>query len=626
MIIHQQIVHALVYFVVFGGALSTPAAQLQQIDGGKWRLENDRVRIEVEPSRGGRVSQFLDKAFPEPLIRDQKSQGLFTDHLAKQNWPGELWDRAYEAKAITTNGAEVALEVSTVIQGAFGGATQPQSQGLVLRKTYRLADGEQGVRVEYRIENPTPAPKQFALWVQNLQHLGADPKQNTTVRPIPGGLYRFKMPEQPFGEGWIRYFNSLAAWYAVLDPDSGQAVAYFQEWDFLESHYSAGPAYSIEWFMMPVSIPAGGVWSTASRMISRKVSTDLCAISPDLWAGASLNKRETAIRLTLGGDAATAGPVELEGTLYYRAASAGRFESLSLTHPLKLTIKAGENEIPLPAGCTLPIGLSVRLVGSGGATLALNEYLGGADFPRNEPLPGYPPVWKVAIPEKNPKLPRPDKLVFEAGAAGKALVAHGPLTLGMAVGPALKAGGFEISDAYTSTDFSERGLRGFPGSYEEIMARRLIVMNNIDHRLLRPSERRLLLDYLDAGGGLLVLGGTATTRLSAERNPFFSGAVTPASESVLTDVRIRPLLCASGLEAKLFPELSGCVFWSGPEPAGIASVDGKALVAIADVGKGRVVYCGLAGMGAAQPAGYWESPEWAALLKALAKQAVREER
>lgn len=614
------IVRALVPSAVFACALTAPAAQLQQTAGGKWRLENDRVQVEVDPARGGRVSQFRDQAFSEPLVRDAQNQGLFNDHLTKQNWPGELWNRAYEAKALNPNGPEVALEVSTVIQGAFGGATQPQSQGLVLRKTYRLADGEQGLRVEHRIENPTAVMKQFALWVQNLQHVGADPKQNTTMRPAIAGLYRFKMPDQPAGEGWIRYLDSLAAWYAVLDPESGQAVAYFQDWDFLESHYSAGPSYSMEWFMMPVSIPPGGAWSTASRMISRKVSADLCAISPELWVGASLNKPETAIRLTLGG-AAAAGPVEIEGTLYYRAATASRFESLSLAHPFKLALKTGENELPLPMGCVPPVGLSARIVG-GGATLALNEFLGGADHPRNEPLPGYAPVWKVPMPEKAPKLPRPDKLVFAAGAAGKALVAHGPMTLGMKVVSALEAGGFEAVNAYASTDFSERGIRGFPGSYEEIMARRLIVMNNTDYRLLRPSERRLLLDYLDAGGGLLLLGGTATTRRSAERNPFFSGAVAPASDAAGTDVTIRPVLRAPGLEAKLFPASAGGVFWSGPESSVIASVEGKAVIAAADVGKGRIVYCGLTGMGAVQPAGYWESPEWAALLKGLAKLAA----
>jgi hypothetical protein len=493
----------------------------------------------------------------------------------------------------------------------------------VLRKTYRLADGEQGLRVEHRIENPTSETKQFGLWVQNIQHVGADPKQNTTVRPVPAEMYRFKMPEQSFGEGWKRYLDSLAAWYAVLDPQSGQAIAYFQEWDFLESHYSAGPAYTMEWFMMPVSIPAGDSWSTASRMISRKVSSDLCAVSPELWAGASLTKRENAIRLTVGGSAA-AGTVEIEGTIFCRAATAGGFERLDVEHPFKLSGKAGENEIPLPTGVAPPIGLSARIVG-GGATLAVHEYLGGADHPRNEPLPGYPPVWKAPMPDKEPQLPRPKSLAFDAAAADRAVVVHGPMTLGMNVVGTLASGGVDVAQAYVSTDFSEIGLRGFPGSYEEIMARRLIVLNNIDFRLMRPVERRLLQDYLEAGGGLLLLGGTATTSMSAERNPFFGSAVVPASDAVGLDVGIRPSVRSSRIDAKLFPESAGCVFWDGPEAAVVATAAGRAIVAMADVGKGRVVYCGLTGMGAIQPADYWDSKEWATLLKTLANAALRKD-
>ncbi|MCF7837202.1 MAG: hypothetical protein K9N49_01085 [Candidatus Marinimicrobia bacterium] len=622
--LHAHKLGICVLAAVLLAALTGRAAELREMAAGKWLLSNGLVEVEIHPARGGRVSQFRDLAFPEPLIRNANSQGLFVDHLTEQNWPGELWERAYDAKALADVGVEVALEVTTEIKGEWDQSRQPRSRGVILRKIYRLADGERGLRVEHRIENPTDQGKQFALWVQNIQQLGADPRQNTTLRAAKSGVYRFKMPEQRHGEAWVRYRDSLAAWYTVMDPESGQAIAYFQDWDFLDSHYTAGSAYTIEWFMTPVSIQPGGSWTTHARMISRQVTSDLCAISPGLWAGASLSEDESAVQLTVG-DEAAAEPMTVEGTLFHRAPDAERFAGLNLAAPFTTTIQAGANEIALPKGVKPPLGFSATIK-AGENVLVVHEYLGGASFPDNEPLPGYPPIWQVEIPEKTPDLPRPDVLEFAADAGERVLIVHGSMTLGVSLADPLAVADLRVEHAYEMTEMKETGIRGFPASYDEIMQRRLMVMANVDHRLLRATDRLLLKDFVEAGGGLLVLGGTATTTLSAERNPQFPVAVAPASAMVTTRMPVRSgLKSVPELDTAWFPEMSGAIFWDAPANGILAAVNGQPLVVVAYVGEGRIVYCGLSAMGPIRPEGYWQSPAWGELVRTMVAIAVGKE-
>ncbi len=583
-------------------------------------MENDKVRIEIDPARGGRVSQFIDKAFPEPVIK-MHSQGLFVDHLTQQDWPGELWEKPYDVKIISNSGTEVALELSTVFDGKWKETIQPGSKGVLIKKTYRLADGECGLRVEHRLENPAGGTKQFSLWIQNIQQLGADPKNNMAVRPAKAGVYRFKMLEQAMGESWKRYKDSLEATFTVLDPVSGQALSFFQDWNDLDAHYCAGAAFTIEWFMMPVSIPPGGFCTTASQIISRKVSPDLCAISPELWAGASLNEMENAIKVTVGGDVAGKSP-EMKGVIHYRSATADRFERLNLESTLKFTLKAGENIIPLPKGCVPPVFLAAE-ISAAGRKLAVNEFLGGGKYPRNEPLPGYPPIWDVQMPEKNPQLIRPEELVFGNNAGTKALLVDGLMCLQMNVKAALEECGIGVDKAYPVSDTKESGLSGFPGAYDELMSRRLIVMNNVDFRLLSLPQRRMLQDYLVTGGGMIIFGGTATTLKSAEKNPLFPGEVKPASDVVNTGVGIRKSIQSRTIDTALFPESGTCVFWGVPEKYAVATIDGKPVISVIEAGKGHIVYCGLSVMGETVPADYWQSKQWFALVNKMAEMALK---
>lgn len=597
--------------VLMVGALlgTVHAATLKQhvVDGeNRWIMENDQVRLEIAPQRGGRVSDFVDRKFPRSLVRTEH-QGLFCDIPAGQNWPGELRDKPYKATALQTDGQEVALRLRTDVTGEFRKNSLPLAQGVVLTKTYRLRDGESELHVEHQLANPTAKPRQFALWVQNVQHLGEQPQNNVALRPARAGVYRFVMPHQPRGEAWQRYMDSIAAWQGVVDPESGQGVFYFQDWDYLEAHYNAGKAFSVEWFMAPNSIPPGESWTTHSTMASREAGVDCIAAAPSftLMASLSEDERSIAMRSVADGD----NTVHVQGTL--RSVLDGQ------TIGVEVDVPSDGLNLPLPENWTPPVFLE-GVASLGDDAVVMAEFFGGGSYPRNERLPGYPPMYQVVQPERHPVFHTPESFSLRPGSEKKILLVQGVMTPAMQVASQLESDGYSVTQAYEDFGQTTMGVTYFPPSYNAIAEYGTIVLNNIDTKLLSPLQQRMLDDYVrKAGGRLVVIAGTAQSRKNLDRNPLnrlISNK--PFSQDGPKIGPVREI--ANGPEGwvVLLPE-SGCyVTWSSDAIQPLVTLEGGVLLAIEKVGTGQVVLCGLSGAGRST-ASYWSSDKWHDLLMRL---------
>lgn len=587
--------------------------KLEKVNGKeRWVLENDRVRIEIDPKRGARVSQFKDKAFKQPLVRDQVWQGIFVDHLAEQNWPGELWEREYTARPISEKGNEVAIEFSITVKGSFRNSAQPKSRGVVIHKTYRLKDGEAGLRVEYKLENPTDKPKQFSLWVQTIQHLGDNPKENVAVRPATAGVSRFKMPEQPAGEAWSRYLDSIAAWQAVVDPHSGQGIVYFQDWNYLDAHYNAGPAYTVEWFMVPISLPPNQSWSTKAQMISRKMRPDLIGVTPEFWIGASLTEDEKSIQFTMGSEKPDL-RATLSGELH--APREGRKFSISVK------LKPGKNIFKLPQNCKPPVFLDATVTPEAGSAVRVAEFFGGEHFPKNEPLPGYPPLYQVKQPEKKPQFPRPERIELAPTCAKNILLVRGVMTNGMNVMDILEKGNYEVSTSYEVYTGKEILVSDFPGLHEQILKYGIVVFNNVDAKLLSPAQKQILADYVrEAGGRVLVIAGTSMVKKNWADNPLHKLiAVEPYEGFAPLRTDLKATVGLGNELAELLPVNAYTVTWGTEKVEPVLKINGRILVGVLQVGKGKVLICGLTAMGIPVPEDYWQSADWQKLFNEMIK-------
>lgn len=590
-------------------------AECKQV-GDRWVLENDKVHAEIAPALGGRVVSFVDKRFPQSLVRDPKGEGLFIDHEAGDPWPGALWSAPYDCKPVAAPAGEVALECTvTYRDNKF-----PKSSGVVIHKTYRLRDGEAGLRVMHQLENPTSKDKVFALWVQNVLELGKNAKKNVDLWPYATGVMRYRtipkqqevsseehFPDWPLGFGWNPHPDSTAPWNGKIDPSTGQAVIFMQDWDFLKMHYFASPAFTCEWFMERVSLAPGGKWRTESALLCRVLPTSLVAFNDQAWAAAKLNKDETAIDMEIGSEKPDA-VFELEGTL--RQAQTGKIA------PVKLTaLKPGKFTVPLPAGIMPPIGFSAMLKGAG-PDLVIAEFLGGAKYPENVSYLGGPPMWRARPREKNPQFPKPAEIKLAADADKRVWILHGPFALDMRIKESLEAAGFTVKEGFEETGFGA-GIGGGPTSYEDLLSCGTILCNNADLSLLTSFQRFALKDYFAAGGRLVMLGGTTTRAGNWDTSPLCRLA--PLKPSLLAP---RDMGGAAGPRqewAALLPESTYAQTWKPEAGEILLGLDGEMLAARMPVGRGEIVAMGLSGMGQVQPADYFSSERWRKLLLELVR-------
>ncbi|MCG2659168.1 MAG: hypothetical protein L6437_02845 [Kiritimatiellae bacterium] len=81
---------ALVALQVHAEVTLTP----EDVEGSAcFRLDNGRVALVVDPSRGGAVISYKDKLGGDvELISAKPPRGLCHDHIQSQGWPGEMFD------------------------------------------------------------------------------------------------------------------------------------------------------------------------------------------------------------------------------------------------------------------------------------------------------------------------------------------------------------------------------------------------------------------------------------------------------------------------------------------------------------------------------------------------------
>ena len=117
-------------------------------DGGAcYRLDNGRVSLVVDPSKGGRVTSYKDRLGGDvELVTDPSQRGLCIDHFQSQEgWPGELFDAKYEVTDQKSDNQECLLVMRYNVTGQWRGVEHKELENLVLRKTYTLAGRQPGV-------------------------------------------------------------------------------------------------------------------------------------------------------------------------------------------------------------------------------------------------------------------------------------------------------------------------------------------------------------------------------------------------------------------------------------------------------------------------------------------------
>ena len=118
-------------------------------ESGHYVLENDYLRLTVNPAKGGLINQYLVKASGKQLL----GEGCFLlgDHFWQQNWPGEFLETPYEARIVAQTAQAVTLEVSHVSK-SWNGSTAQSGLRLTRRMTLTTASPAYTLRLPSRIQ------------------------------------------------------------------------------------------------------------------------------------------------------------------------------------------------------------------------------------------------------------------------------------------------------------------------------------------------------------------------------------------------------------------------------------------------------------------------------------------
>ena len=231
-----------------------------------------------------------------------------------------------------------------------------------------------------------------------------------------------------------------------------------------------------------------------------------------------------------------------------------------------------------------------------------------------------PAIWPYASATAEGE--EPPQWRWEPALLPKALAVEGLWTDTWRLREALRRVGLPCDGAYRST----KGVKGLPPSPDAYRAFSLIVLSNVDAPAISDKQLAVMRQFVEAGGGLVVLGGFwAFGRGGYQGSPLeemlpvtfeASGAIARAPEGLA----LRPAPSVTWLKDCDF-SVRPCAFFVHelkPKPGAAVHVSAgdKPVLVSWTFGRGRVVACGLTVNGQA-PRGvlpFWEWRDWTELL------------
>jgi len=498
--------------VALNSATAAFAAVTLTQEGQRYILENDLLRLCVNPARGGVIDSYLVKATGCELI----GEGCFMlgDHFWQQLWPGEFLSAPYEAKVVAQTPEAVTLEVSCISKGWQDNAAQKDIK--VIRRMTLRADSPL-LLVEIAMENIGNVGRVAGYWNQNIFYAGGKKEEEhlffrPTIRGVSVATYESTLDRQTVEmgtpDGFVR--DVQQGWMAALGAESRRGVAFVMKYDELMFLYNCLSHFTSEWQYKAVGIPAGKTWKTDFVV----------------YPIAGLPRVDYASRRLV----AAVEPSDAEGKLTVRlhlAAAATKLEDVTVSGDALLVRDANRPSVPfapqhVASVSTTPTVFAFQLPHDPSEPLALRftvkAKLGGQDFQerfetwygakygRNWQVDGSP-LYVIPSPERHVTFLKPDKIEKIHNEKPRVLLCKGMYAyeyLPDSIFDMMKA---EVTSSYfTPTGTWPAALSYFPASYEELMALDVIALINVDAAALGEVGQEMVKDFV-THGGTLVYGG-----------------------------------------------------------------------------------------------------------------------
>ncbi|MHB9129457.1 MAG: hypothetical protein ACYDBB_00010 [Armatimonadota bacterium] len=605
------------------------------------KLQNYRITITIDPTRGGAVTSYSDRLAPAELVLQQKFSGLCMDHFQEQNWPGELLEVPYEYKIAKQTPDEVQVTVTRKASGLWQTkVVNKKISDIQLEKTYTLRADSPAIICTVKLTMPEE-PKVYSYWLQNVFFAGGDydPATDRTFRPSARGVRSSGREKNGMygSEEWMRDFS--AGWMALIDTRKKTGLAMACDYDDLRINYACGGNMTNE-FMFNTTYQPKAQNRTYTIQLMPVVGMDkVMSVSPQLIAGYAIKTDNTGggkvdfsvVRSALAVNDLTF-DVTIAGAANGKETPAGKIEFTALTDQPQVKSLTFTNA-PLD-----PVVVRVKANGhtaDGQAfTTTFEDYFNGVySWGDNIQTDMRTPVYAAQRTPQKLTLSKPAQFRLRPEYGGQYLFFQGMFDEDYNIAAALHTANYaQKSDIiYYKYDGSWYGaLSDFPYDYDKLFGYDCIVLGGISKSGLKPIGVEMLHDYLQAGGGLIVLGSHGAFGRSQLQGTNFGDAFPVEFTGGVMDLKAtggKPVTfgpdTADFLKYHTLSPQATCYFLHAatPKPGAkvLMQVDGKPFMVAGEYGpkKARIVCILGAPMGDPKKGQipFWRDAEWYLILR-----------
>jgi len=609
-----------------GSAAWAQATARQEAEAGRQVvvMENEFWRLSVWPDLGARVMHAVYKPSGHDWIFEKG--GLFCDHVTQQVWPGELMDAKYEVEILAAGPDQATVRGQRKIDGQGDAAIS----GVIFERDLTLKRGDPRLHAIVRLRNDTDAPRSPTPWVQHIFYVGGGKENNHYFRPSTTGVQEawteFSGTQTiRYGPEFIR--EPTAGWTATTNTGNGEGAVFLMSYNDLFWLYNCIGALTTEWWCDPVPLAPGEVWETPVTMIPFLGLKSVAYADDQAIAALDTTYQDQKLGATLNVLSAT--PESLP-------AVAG--ELTLVTWPERKVLRTEKFDLgevgSRPAGRSFDLGplaktqealLRVRLT-CGEYQASFEKYF--------DPLAAEKAQFGQVTSNYRRAKPRKDKR-FQLPAEARVERHERPRVL-LYEGLHTRYWGLDRAFLYLHVDrvqFSHHTIFVYGDQLDymvasptELLQYDLIVLCSVPAEALTEVGQAFLRLYVERGGSLLVLGGSAAYGAGSYGEGDIASLLPVKVNGFFDRVEIKgsaPLIPTGPLGESLFPrwprgDTAPRAYWlhqvAGLQPGAevILRAGGRPAIVTGQVGQGRVAAVLLTpwGVPAQGQTGFWEWRLW----------------
>lgn len=482
---------------------------------GEITVENEKIKCVFSPQRGGIVSSFYYKEWKSNKIKDliperKKYMGLFMDHLWGQTWPGELLEVPYSIVSLDKKSDYFSLVLERKVSGLWQGVQQDVIKDLILQKKYLIREDSEVVYCYIKLINNTEHSKLPAYWLQNVFFIGGDydGEKDVFYRPSLRGI---RKSLQRKGESDFLK-DPYLGWSAAIDTDKGEGIVFLMDYNFLDMLYNCGGNSTLEFMYDKVPLPPSKSWETEIIMIPFSAIDSIGHASTHMVSGMEIKREKETLEIKHKLKAISTDLRNLE--LVTEILNPLEKKKIEMP-PTKVDIvgKDGFREVVQKGKIEMsdPLVIFVRVRGEKLSEEYFDFYPGTYGYGDNVQQDMITPVFKMTRISKQQKLMKPEKIEKTYDGKLDVFFMKGLLAENYRIEEVMEKlkNKMEVNCEY---GYYSIGLEGprityFPFDYNEIMKKDIIVLGNVNLECLGNLGIEILLDYVQAGGCIILLGG-----------------------------------------------------------------------------------------------------------------------